>query len=79
MKYIENITFSKPISDHLKDNLDRCIHNVMNVMDVGIKDVHLKARLRKVILDEFNHYHREACYVCTKVQDIANAKADKNN
>ena len=78
MKYIENITFSKSISEHLKNNLDRCIHNVLNIVDVGVKDPQVKARLRKVVLDEFNYYHREAEYVCIKVQEIADAKANKN-
>lgn len=78
MKYIERIHFSRPISEYLKEQLDRSIHHVLDVLDATVKGKEERDKLRKVILDQFNNYHRHASYVCTRVQEIVDGQANSN-
>lgn len=70
MKYIEHINFTRPIEEYLKENLDRSLHHILDVLDASLKSKPEKDRIRKVILDEFNRYHRETVYVCKRIQEI---------
>lgn len=69
MRYVERVYFSEPVSETLQKNVNVSIKQILSVLDATLPEGEERKRLRKVILDSVNDYHKKACDMCTKIQD----------
>lgn len=66
--YIDEIVFIEPITDYLKQNLNKNIKSILDIVDaLGIEE-DKKRIIRKTVLDNFNEYFMISCKVMTKIQ-----------
>lgn len=69
MQYVERVFFTEPVSETLQKHVNVSIKQILSVLDATIPEGEERRRLKKVILDSINDYHRAACDMCTKIQD----------
>lgn len=69
MRYVEKVFFTEPVSETLQKNVSVSIKRILSVLDATLPEGEDRQRLKKVILDSVNDYHRSACDMCTKIQD----------
>ncbi len=67
--YIEEITFSVPITDYLLKDLNKNIKRTLEVLDAYVSDEKERKKIRRAILSGYNDFYLTVCKVITNIQD----------